>query len=739
MILPKIRFPFVAAICLCLFTLLSTASIYFVHTYNSYFTHEQKILLDSVIQDQKAILQRHLSLTFTSTQILAYNIQLNQGYMPYFNKYAKNIIDSISSISSLQLAPKGIIEKIYPPKGNEAAIGLNILKSPPYNELTDISIRYNKAILTSPVQLIQGGRAVIYRVPVSITNSEHENYFWGFVSAVINLNVLISNSRFSDLEQQGYQYKILYFKTPSHPIVVAQSSEPIGKLFSTRYLSLPSGQWQLRISHSIPKNVLGEMQFRYTLALVIPALISLFFFYMLLQPTRLKRLVNEKTQELEKLAYEDPLTGLPNRRFLTDKLQHTIFKQKKKVRRSAFIYFDLDNFKRINDSIGHDIGDQVLVLVAERLLSIPHQKSHVVRLGGDEFCIYLSDVDGHHEVSQYAEQVLQIIQKPVTIYKHHFMMSTSLGIAMVPDDGQDLISIMQHSDMALYRAKQLGKNQYAFYTKNIKDNTMKDILEEDELHRALSKNEFELFYQPQFNLSNGKIFSAEALIRWHHPERGRIGPDAFIPLAERTGLIIDIGYWVIETSIAFIAQRHQDRLSPICIHINLSALQLRDAKLVKQVSKLLDQYQVSPKEIGFEVTETALLSDITLASNILQTFKNMGISIAIDDFGVGFSSLGQLKNLPVNVLKIDKSFVDDLETNPNDKKIVEAIIAMAHKLSIHVVAEGIENETQWRLLEDYSCEYGQGYIVSRPLPKDAFNALVEKNKQAYRKNLEQDA
>lgn len=292
---------------------------------------------------------------------------------------------------------------------------------------------------------------------------------------------------------------------------------------------------------------------------------------------------------------------------------------------------------------------------------------------------------------------------------------------MIPEHGYDLVTIMQNADMALYHAKQQGKNQFALYTESMKVNTHNTIKAEDDFSNALKNKEFVLFYQPQFDLSNSQVIGAEALIRWQHPEQGLIFPNDFIPLAESTGEIVELGHWVIKTAIQYLANRKQAGLPDITIHINLASQQLADPEFVERIEQWLEDYQVEAKLLGFEITETDILEDIELAKSLLQRLKNMGVCIAIDDFGTGYSSLAQLKNLPADLVKIDRNFVRDILDDENDRNIVEAIIAMAHKLNLKVLAEGIETQQQWQMLADFQCDYGQGFYVSKAVPEDEFN------------------
>ena len=696
--------------------------VYWTQSTTNSIIHQQQSILSGLSRTQASLLERRLSSIFTTAQILAYEVELNNGNTEWFDGYADRLIQSIGGIENLQLSPDGIIKQIYPLKGNEAAIGLDIVSTPRFRDEALLAIQNRQLFVIGPVPLVQGGVAVISRSPVFLHKDTQHELFWGFASAVVYLDNLLETTQLKQLEKEGYQFNLTRMYADSdQSIPLFSSAIPLTDIKASTELILPVGKWTLSVSRDLDQQLEKRRISGYMLSIIVALLLAMSLYGILLQPLRLRVLVKEKTAELQDLAYKDPLTGLPNRRYLQDSLPQILFDNQKAKRISAFIYFDLDNFKRINDTIGHDVGDQVLVIVANRLTKLQGMSDLVVRLGGDEFGILLGDINSKKQAGEKATRILESIRTPAKLEKREYMLSTSLGIAMIPEHGYDLVTIMQNADMALYQAKSQGKNQYAFYTENMKISTHNLVKAEEDLTQALQKNEFELYFQPQFDLHTNQVIGAEALIRWNHPEKGLIFPNDFIPLAESTGKIVVLGYWILETSIAYLARRKLENRPDILLHINLASSQLSDPYFVILVKELLIKYQVPAHLIGFEITETSILEDVHLARVLLQTFKDMGICIAIDDFGTGYSSLSQLKNLPVDLLKIDRSFVMDLENDPDDRKIVEAIIAMAHKLNIRVLAEGIETREQWRMLAEFQCDFGQGYYVSKAVTAEEFN------------------
>ncbi|MFT6405517.1 MAG: diguanylate cyclase (GGDEF)-like protein [Marinomonas primoryensis] len=709
----------ISCIAFCIIALFGT---YWTQSTNDSIIDQQKSFLNGLSRTQASILERRLSSVFTSAQILAFEVEHRDGDNEWFDEYANNLIQSIGGIENLQLAPDGIIEKIYPLEGNESAIGLDVVSMPRLREEAMLAIKDKRLFALGPVPLVQGGVAVISRAPIFLYRGTQREIFWGLASAVIYLDNLLEATQLKQLENEGYQYSLSRKHAGTNEkIILSSSFTPLTDIQSSTDLILPVGTWTLSVSKTLDAQLTARSITGYVISLLVAFLLSIALYAILIQPLRLRKLVKEKTTELQQLAYQDPLTGLPNRRYLQDRLPRILYSNQKRKRISAFIYFDLDNFKRINDTIGHDVGDKVLALVADRLNKLKGRSDLVVRLGGDEFGILIGDINDQKEAETHANKILESIRAPLKMDTKEYILSTSLGIAMIPEHGYDLVTIMQNADMALYQAKSKGKNQFSFYTEKMKISTHNLIQVEDDLSQALQENEFELYFQPQFDLKTNQVFGAEALIRWNHPEKGLIFPNDFIPLAENTGQVVALGYWVLENSIKYLAKRKQEGRPNILLHINLASKQLCDPHFVTLVQELLIRYQVPATSIAFEITETSILEDIHLARGLLQKLKDMGIGIAIDDFGTGYSSLAQLKNLPVDLLKIDRSFVMDLEKDPDDRKIVEAIIAMAHKLNIRVLAEGIETRAQWKMLAAFQCDFGQGFYVSKAVTEDEFN------------------
>ncbi|MDE8601994.1 EAL domain-containing protein [Marinomonas sp. RSW2] len=712
----------ISCIAFCIIALFGT---YWTQSTNDSIIDQQKSFLNGLSRTQASILERRLSSVFTSAQILAFEVEHRDGDNEWFDEYANNLIQSIGGIENLQLAPDGIIEKIYPLEGNESAIGLDVVSMPRLREEAMLAIKDKRLFALGPVPLVQGGVAVISRAPIFLYRGTQREIFWGLASAVIYLDNLLEATQLKQLENEGYQYSLSRKHAGTNEkIILSSSFTPLNDIQASTDLILPVGTWTLSVSKTLGAQLTARSITGYVISFLVAFLLSIALYAILIQPLRLRKLVKEKTTELQQLAYQDPLTGLPNRRYLQDRLPRTLYSNQKRKRISAFIYFDLDNFKRINDTIGHDVGDKVLALVADRLNKLKGISDLVVRLGGDEFGILIGDISDQKEAEAHANNILESIRAPLKMDSKEYILSTSLGIAMIPEHGYDLVTIMQNADMALYQAKSKGKNQFSFYTEKMKISTHNLIQVEDDLSRALQDNEFELYFQPQFDLKTNQVFGAEALIRWNHPEKGLIFPNDFIPLAENTGQVVTLGYWVLENSIKYLEKRKKEGRPDILLHINLASKQLCDPHFVTLVQELLIRYQVPATSIAFEITETSILEDIHLARDLLQKLKDMGIGIAIDDFGTGYSSLAQLKNLPVDLLKIDRSFVMDLEKDPDDRKIVEAIIAMAHKLNIRVLAEGIETRAQWKMLAAFQCDFGQGFYVSKAVTEDEFNQGV---------------
>jgi diguanylate cyclase (GGDEF)-like protein/PAS domain S-box-containing protein len=443
----------------------------------------------------------------------------------------------------------------------------------------------------------------------------------------------------------------------------------------------------------------------------------------------------EAEQRILRLAHFDSLTGLPNRPSFVERVTREIKRSQYEPSRFGVLFMDLDGFKNINDSLGHGAGDQVLHTVAERLRECLRPSDVVsrfaeepaevefARLGGDEFTALILDLDRAEDALAVARRVLDAIERPFALADRDVMLSASIGIALFPDDGTDAATLLKHADSAMYQAKASGRGQCEFYSAALTQRAVKRMALESSLRGALGRNEFHLVYQPQVNVSSGRVESVEALIRWAHPELGNVSPVDFISLAEETGLIVPIGRWVLETACAE-AKRWQRHGRPIRIAVNLSPLQFKDPGLVQSVLDTCARTGLAPELLELEITEGAVLQDTGSSLAALNAFRTSGVQIALDDFGTGYSSLSYLKRMPLRHLKIDRSFVSGLPDDKESLAIVRAIIAMAHSLDISVIAEGVETHAQALALKAMACASLQGYLFSRPVPAADVPALL---------------
>ena len=431
--------------------------------------------------------------------------------------------------------------------------------------------------------------------------------------------------------------------------------------------------------------------------------------------------------QMETLAFFDPLTGLSNRRLFIDRLEKAVSESRRRNTLIALLFIDLDQFKRINDSLGHEAGDQLLVEIARRLETSVRESDTVSRIGGDEFTVLLSDIDSSNGVRHICEKILTRLGTPIAINNQEVITTVSIGITLGPSDGDSGSILMRNADMAMYQAKAMGRNNYQFFSQDMNKEMMGYLEIEKNLRDSIkAQDEFVIFYQPKTNLSDGEFIGAEALIRWLPKGKDMISPDRFIPIAEESGLIVPIGKWVLRESCMQVKRLIDSGLWPghAKVAVNLSARQFSDPELIHHIQETLQITGCPVDILELEITESTLMGDVESAILTMRHIKEMGISIAIDDFGTGYSSLSYLKRFPIDVLKVDRSFVMDIPKDRNDMEITAAVIAMAHKLHLKVVAEGIETQAQLDFLKDNHCEYGQGYYIAKPMPMEQLEAYI---------------
>ena len=439
--------------------------------------------------------------------------------------------------------------------------------------------------------------------------------------------------------------------------------------------------------------------------------------------------ISERKKDEERiqfLANHDALTSLPNRAMFSEVLNLAIQNGHRYKRGFAVLFIDLDRFKIINDTMGHDAGDKLLKEMGTRLSETVRSSDVVARLGGDEFVVLVQEVSETKQVDAVARKILSALVEPLSMQGQECRVTASIGICMYPADAQDEKALMKNADIAMYRAKEDGKNTYKFYSEETNVHTFERMALETSLRRGLERNEFFLHYQAKLDLRTGHITGVEALIRWQHPELGMVPPMQFIPLAEETGLIVPIGKWVLNTACAQNVAWQGDGLPPLCMAVNLSARQFADENLLEDIAAALKSSGLRPELLELELTESMVIQNTERAGRILAAIKKMGVRLAIDDFGVGYSSLTHLKRFPIDTLKVDRSFIRDLPQDLEDKAICEAIIAMGKSLNLTVVAEGVETLEQQTFLQDHNCDEMQGFLFSKPIPSDQFAELLRK-------------
>ena len=431
-------------------------------------------------------------------------------------------------------------------------------------------------------------------------------------------------------------------------------------------------------------------------------------------------------EDLEHQANHDALTGLANRNLLKDRLQQALALANRYGRAFSVAFIDLDNFKLINDSLGHEIGDQVLKIAGDRLASCIRAGDTVARVGGDEFVLLVTDSERDESVFRVVQRIIAAIAQPFLIQSREFKVTCSVGIASFPRDGKDADTLLRNADTALYRAKDLGRNTFQLYSAEMNANLDERLTLETDLWNALERNEFVLHYQPKVELATGRIVGMEALLRWQHPARGMIAPGRFIPVAEESSLIVQIGSWVLREACAQTKAWHEADLPRVPVAVNLSARQLRDKDLVATVRNALAVARLQPRYLEVELTESAVMANTEDAINTMAALRGMDIRISLDDFGTGYSSLSYLKRLPVTGLKIDQSFIRDVASHPDDAAIVRALIRVAQELMLDVIAEGVETAEHAEFLKAHGCREAQGFYFARPMPASEMGALLER-------------
>jgi len=424
---------------------------------------------------------------------------------------------------------------------------------------------------------------------------------------------------------------------------------------------------------------------------------------------------HQASELIKKHAFYDALTELPNRFLALDRLSQMLNEAERNEEKTAVLFLDLDDFKIVNDTLGHEVGDKLLIESAIRLRNVVRKEDTLGRLGGDEFILLIRNLSGEYNALSIAENLLKAFRKPFEIDGRELILTLSIGIAMYPENGRDSSKLLRNADTAMYKAKSLGRNTYSFFTKEMNIHMLRRLEIEEQMRGALDRGEFEVYYQPQIDSTKRKVIGAEALLRWHNPILGHIAPDEFIPIAEHTGLIIPIGQFVIEQALSFLNTWQTEKKASLRIAVNLSPRQFRDTQLLSFIETSLIKANLSAAKLELEITEGVLMVGQAYIDDALIKLHKLGVTLSMDDFGTGYSSLSYLRQYAFDILKIDRSFITGITTNKSDCDLVQGTLAMAHSLGLKVVAEGVETKEQFELLSELACDYIQGYYFSKPI------------------------
>ncbi|MCE9632715.1 MAG: EAL domain-containing protein, partial [Methylophilales bacterium] len=434
---------------------------------------------------------------------------------------------------------------------------------------------------------------------------------------------------------------------------------------------------------------------------------------------------------LHEMVNHDALTGLPNRRLLNELTGHALRRAEREMCGVAILFIVLARFKVINDTLGHQVGDKLLIEVSDRLRDVMRDSDTVARLGGDEFMVMMDSLRDVEDASRVAKKIVTTLQNQFVIDGKDIYIGASVGISVFPGDGTDVDELIKAADIAMYKVKSEGKNNYRFYSSDLSENAVERFNMESQLRRALERNQFEVFYQPQVSLKTGRIIGAEALVRWRHPELGLVPPSKFIPVAEEAGLVVQIGEWVLRESARQMAEWVEQGLELQSVSVNVSGVQVQRSNFADTVYGILVETGCDPALLELEITESVVMNNTEYVISVFARIKEPGVRLAIDDFGTGYSSLSYLKRLPLDKLKIDQSFVRDLTSDPDDKAIAGAVIALARSLGLKVIAEGVETQDQVDILIEMGCDDVQGYFYGKPVPALQFAAVLMKDKQEH--------
>ncbi len=614
------------------------------------------------------------------------------------------------------IAPDLVIRYVYPLKGNESVIGVDYRNIPQQLAAIEKTIRLGLPVVAGPVNLLQGGSGLVVRVPVQTRDLAH----WGVIAAIIPLESLLKRANLSSL-QQTYWVGLSGKDGNDQPDELFWGDAEL--LQAPRVMAdiqLPVGRWQLQAAPKQKQPLLiGPLQWMaFVVAVVIILLCSALFL--------LLRMAGEREQALHTIAFQatyDPLTGLPNRAVFTENLSRALKQAQGSQSCLSLMCIDLDEFKQVNESLGHLVGDKLLRAVAERLKLLVGEHDLLARLGGDEFVVASALGSAPEMTELLAQKLVQELAKPVQVGDKLLAISASIGIAMYPHDGMNHSDLLKHADRAMYAAKQIGRNTYHFYDAAMQKEADRFVHLHNEILKGVQLQQFFLVYQPIYDIGSGAFTKCEALVRWQHPERGLISPLDFISVAERTGAIRALGHWILQQALVD-TKRFSALGVPLQMSVNRSSQEFNVHHVADEWLQMISDAGVECDQLIFEITESLFMDRISVQQNNIIKLHQQGLQLAIDDFGTGYSALNYLSRYPVNFIKIDKSFIVDVANEDKARSLVAVLINMAKVLDVQVVAEGVETKAQLDVLIELGCDFIQGYYFSKPLRADDFVAFI---------------
>ncbi|NWO05721.1 MAG: EAL domain-containing protein [Alteromonadaceae bacterium] len=680
-------------------------------------------------------LEREFNIHAEAIGRMANRMEIEQNFgEPQWRADARNYLDDFGVYQAIEWIDSDFIVRwLEPVTDNQDVIGYNVAFNDTRRQALERAAATGEYNLSSIIDLRQGGKGMVIYHPVGAGDNNN-----GFIAGVFRMETLAQQLLTSRMLEQ-FQVIIRYGEDSVYQL---NASADITPGFSqTLAVDLPNLDWRLTLRPSqswvaAQRSNWPNVTFISLLLMgVLTSLTTLLVQLILRRNQALLKTRQNLEQEidqrkaiqvdLERLESTDTLTGLANRRFFMEDLTHTLNIADRQMRQVALVMMDLDRFQMLNDSLGHQFGDELLIKVSERLNELSDERVLVAYSGGDEFMVCQQQVDDLDDVIHLLGQIKHCFQEPFEVQGEKHSITATMGVAVYPQSGLDADTLLRNADIALYRAKDQGRNMYQFYTEGMQDKEVMRLELDKDLNHALANDEFVLYYQPQLDLSTGKINNVEALIRWQHPRRGLLAPGEFIPLAEESGRINDIGRWVVRAACKQLAKWKGTPYRNIRIAVNLSGLELDDDDLVSDIQAALKAEQVPPSSLEVELTEEIFIQNIEHNLNQLSRLRKLGVHLAIDDFGVGYSSLAYLRDFPVDLLKIDRSFITHVTRRHDDAVITRAVINLAHNLGIQVVAEGVETEEQLNFLRHHSCNLAQGFLISRPIPPEDLERALE--------------